>query len=412
MRLTLLERYIFKKTFMALLVALGALVGVVWIVRAVQQVDIVMTKGQGLWTYVQMISLGVPTLAAAIAPVALLIALLQVVKNLNNDSELVVMHAGGASRMSMLRPFMAAGLIVMTTVYTLHLFVGPASMRTLRTYVTEIRADLVSLAIREGAFRDAGKGLTFHVASRKPGGILSSVFILDTRSDKETFTYIAREGVITKQDEQTFLVLSDGQIQRLPKNSDNISVVKFASYAFNLSTFSGGKSRGAYSQMEIPTSELFTPNPEEPLYKNKPGRYRAELHLRLTGGLYPLATVLIIVAALGFPQSHRQGQSQTATLAALAIIGLRVAGVGFEDAARTSDTAVLMLWVIPLVGIILPSVYLLSGRSLKLSSKAALRLENANENIRALVKKYMPDWFLPSLMKRKNSDVDMADAQP
>ncbi|MFD0915682.1 LptF/LptG family permease [Pseudahrensia aquimaris] len=395
--MSLLERYIFRKTMVALLISAGALVGVVWIVRAIQEVDVVMTKGRGIATYLQMTTLGVPTLTAAILPVALLIALLQVLKGLNQDSELVVMHSAGASRASLLRPFMAVGLIVMASVYTLNLWLGPASMLTLRTFITEIRADLVSVAIREGAFRDAGDGLTFHVASRKPGGVLTSVFVLDTRSEKETLSYIAREGLITKQDDQSFLVLKDGQIQSLPKGTDRISVVKFSSYALNLSSLSGGGSgKSSYSQFEIPTAELLSPNPEEGLYKAKPERYRAEFHVRFSGGLHALATVLIIVAMIGYPQSHRGGGMQEATLAALAVIGIRVGTVALENAARTSDFAIAMMWVLPLVGIIIPALFIASGSTLGLTQKAQARIDRNNEIAINLLKRALPKRLQPS----------------
>jgi len=109
--LSLLERYVFGKVMMALGVATGALLGVLWVVRAVQQINIVMTNGQGMMTYLQMTALGVPTLSIAIIPVGLLIAFARTINTLNSDSELVVMHASGASRNSLIKPFLAAGLV-------------------------------------------------------------------------------------------------------------------------------------------------------------------------------------------------------------------------------------------------------------------------------------------------------------
>ena len=92
MGLTLIERYIFKKALIAVLAAGGGLVAVIWVVRAVQQVDVLLQKGQGIFTYLNMTTLGVPTLAVAVAPLALLIGLIQTINNLNNDSELVVIQ--------------------------------------------------------------------------------------------------------------------------------------------------------------------------------------------------------------------------------------------------------------------------------------------------------------------------------
>ncbi len=362
MGLTLIERYIFRKAFFAFLTAAAGLVGVLWIVRAVQEVDVLLNKGQGIATYLTMTSLGVPTLAAAIAPMALLIGLIQTINTLNNDSELVVIHASGASRVSLLKPFVVLSLLVSLGVYSIALWAGPMSMQTLRGYITKVRADLVSVVVREGKFQDVGKGLTFHIAARAPGGILKGVFILDGRNEKETFTYLAKEGAISKIEDKAYLVLSDGQIQRLTNATNNLSIIDFNSYAFNLSNFSGGSAGKAISQTEVPTMGLLFPDKEDWLYKHAPGRYQAELHTRLTSGLYPILVGLLLLAYLGNPNSHRQGQTIVITVACTAIIGLRGMSLVSENALRHEPFMIYLVWGIPLFSIATALVYLITDR--------------------------------------------------
>lgn len=363
MGFSLIERYIFRRALVAVLTAAAGLIGVLWVVRAVQTVDVIMNKGQGILTYLQMTTLGVPTLAAAIAPLALLIGLIRTTEHLNDESELVVMHASGASRLSLLKPYLALSLLVAITVYFLHLWAGPTSMQTLRKFVTEMRADLVSLVVQEGTFQDVGSGLTFHVASRSPGGGLNGVLIVDGRRDKETLTYLASEGGIAQNDGQTYLVLKSGQIQRLENETKALSVVKFNSYAFNLSSFSGGKGDSGRSQMEISTAELLNPDPEDPMYQLRPGRFRAELHTRLTGGLYPLMVGLLILAYIGTPNSHRQSQTLVITAACLLILVLRGTTIVAEGALRTNENALFVVWLVPLLTMAVASYLLATDRS-------------------------------------------------
>lgn len=363
MGLALIERYIFRKALIAVLTAAGALIGVLWVVRAVQEVDVLLNKGQGIITYLTMTTLGVPTLAAAIAPMALLIGLIQTINALNHDSELVVMHASGASRVSLMKPFVALSLLVMMVVFVLHLWAGPLSMQTLRTYVTKMRADLVSVVVKEGLFQDVGSGLTFHVANRAPGGLLKGVFILDGRDEKETFTYLAKEGSISKIEDKTYLVLQNGQIQRLTTQTGALSIIDFNSYAFNLSSFSGGSGGKNVSQMEISTLGLIFPNKDDALYKYAPGRYRAELHTRLTGGLYPLMVGLLLLAYLGNPNSHRQGQGIVITTACSVIIGLRGLTIVGEGALRKDPNMLFVVWGVPLLAISIAVFLLATDRS-------------------------------------------------
>ena len=390
MGLALIERYIFKKALIAVLSAAGGLIGVLWIVRAVQEVDVLLNKGQGIITYLTMTTLGVPTLAAAIAPMALLIGLIQTINALNHDSELVVMHASGASRVSLMKPFLVLSLFITLIVGFLHLWAGPTSMQTLRSYVTTVRADLVSVVVKEGLFQDVGKGLTFHIASRAPGGILKGVFILDGRDDKETFTYLAKEGAVSKVDDKTYLVLKKGQIQRLTNATGNLSLIDFNSYAFNLSSFSGGSSGKSFSQMEIPTMGLLFPDKNEPFYKYAPGRYRAELHTRLTGGLYPLMVGLLLLAYLGNPSSHRQGQTLVIFTACGVIVGLRGITLVAEGAMRSDASMVFVVWGVPLITMAVAIFLLMTDRSAfppDLLSKTEAHLYRINQKLLPLRKK-------------------------
>ncbi|MEL6967461.1 MAG: LptF/LptG family permease [Pseudomonadota bacterium] len=368
-----LERYVFKKASLNVLVAALGLIGVIWVIRAVQQVDVLMSKGQGIATYLFMTTLGVPTLAAAIAPIALMIGLSQVITKLNHESELVVMHASGASRMTLMRPFLALSLIVAGIIYLLHLWLAPASMALLRTYVTQVRADLVSVIVKEGAFQDIDEGLTFHVAARKPGGALGGVFILDGRSETEALTYMAKRGEISKSEAGTFLVLRAGTIQRLNRKTKAMSTIAFDSYAFNLESFSGGGRQTGVSQLEVPTWNLVFPGEDDVLYKKKPGRYRAELHTRLTGGLYALVVGIVLLAYVGNPISHRQGQFLAFFVACGGVIMWRAISVVLEGGLRTQAFLVWPLWAIP-IGLLAIHAYCLATDRNALSERMMARI--------------------------------------
>ncbi|MDA8870568.1 LptF/LptG family permease [Rhizobiaceae bacterium] len=355
MGLTRIERYLFRKAALSTLIAGGGLIGVLWVLRAVQEVDVIMNKGQGIVTYITMITLGVPTLAAAIAPLALLIGLVRTINALNADSELVVIHASGASRVTLLRPFLALSLLVGMFVLLLQLWVGPSSMAQLRTYVTQVRADLVSIIVREGVFSDVGDGMTFHIAGRAPGGLLKDVFIHDSRKPDEPQTYVAREGRIEKLGDSTFLLLNDGQVQSQSGRSQNLSTVDFDSYAFDLSTYGSARSE-AQSQLEVPTLELMYPNAESSLYRHRPARFTAELNARLTGWLHALAVGMIVLAYLGDPLSHRQGQTLVVILCCTVAIGLRAIGVVAEGAARSSFAAIVIMWAMPISAIVVSAI--------------------------------------------------------
>ena len=361
----LIERYIFRRAFVALLVATAGLVGVVWVAQAFRQVDVVTSKGQGVWLYLGMTSLGVPSLAAAILPIALLLALGYTVNALNADSELVVVNASGASKAVVAKPFIVLGLLVALVIYALAFSVGPSTMRALRAIVTTVNADLVSVVAREGAFTQLGSGLTFHIGAREPGGILSGILILDRREPKETYTYLASRGRVEAVDGAALLLLSDGEVQRMSARGDTLSTITFESYAFDLSSLSSGPRAPYGSGREIPTADLFYPPEDNAFYQRKPGTFRSELHNRLTAGLYPVAFILMILAVAGNARSTRGSFVRVLVAAGLFCVLLRGLGIASVQAAKGDAAAVWFVWGVPLFGILWPLSYLVRGRQMQ-----------------------------------------------
>ena len=234
---------------------------------------------------------------------------------------------------------------------------------------------MVSVIIQEGRFRNVGSGMLFHVASRAPGGVLKGIFIHDNRDKKQTLTYLAREGTVSEIDDRAYLLLNGGQIHRRNTSDGSVSIIKFNSYAFNLSAYAGGKTAFHQSQMELSTTELFFPDKNSPFYKARPGHYRAELHTRLTGGLYPIMVVLMLLTFIGNPNSHRQGQVIVTIAACGAIVGLRGLTVWGEGILRTNPSMVYLVWGVPLAQIAYSS-YLLASDSNAIHAGLLSRVEN------------------------------------
>lgn len=369
----LIERYIFRRLLYSLLIISGALIVVVWVVRVIQEVDLVLSQGQGILVFLEIATYGVLPFVIPVLPVSLLIASLHTLSSLNQDSELVVLSSAGLSRGVILRPFLFVGLLCSIVTYILSLWLSPLSMQQMRSEVTQMRANLVSVVLREGEFYNLASGMTFHIASREPGGILRGIFILDERTD-DSLTYLADEGTLREFDGDVFLVLSGGEVQR----SDG-SVVNFSSYTYNLSTLSPSRSGGRLGRREIPTWTLLTSPLDSSFHQDRPGYYRAELHSRLTSGLYPLGVILLIVSALGYPRSARQNPIATITTISSIVIFVRILGIVSENILHsdTSGTYIYVQWLIPSLSILVPSLVMFFGYALSLPrfmDRALLRL--------------------------------------
>jgi len=310
--------YMFRTTIGAFVIILVSLTVIIWFTQAMRDFDLITSQRQTLLVFVGITGLIVPLLVMMIAPIALMIAAAHVLNKLGSDSEIIVMNAAGVSPWRLLRPFLAAALAVSLLVAAIAAYVSPRSLRGLRDWAAQVRADILTNIVQPGRFTTVGGNLTFHIADRRPNGLLVGIFVDDRRDPNEHATYLAEQGEIIKNDNGSFLVLEGGSIQRLENGQRDPRIVTFDRYAFDLSKFSGGPQNVTYTVREKYIWELMWPEPDDALYVAQPDQYRSELSDRIAAPLYPLAFVIVVFTFLGPPQTTRQSR----TLALLGMIGV------------------------------------------------------------------------------------------
>jgi len=309
-------RYMFRATSGAFLIILVSLTVVIWFTQAMRDFDLITSQRQTLLVFVGITGLIIPLLVMMLAPIALVMAVAHVLNKLSSDSEIIVMNAAGGSPWLLLRPFLAAALVVSILVAVIAADVSPRSLRQLRDWGAQVRADILTNIVQPGRFTTVGGNLTFHIADRRPNGLLVGIFVDDRRDPKVHSTYLAEQGEIVKTDRASFLVLQGGSIQRFEAGQTDPRIVTFDRYPFDLSQFAGNPQNVVYTVREKYLWELLWPRPNDALYAAQPNQYQSELHDRLTAPLYPFAFVIVAFAFLGPPQTTRQSR----TLALLGMI--------------------------------------------------------------------------------------------
>jgi lipopolysaccharide export system permease protein len=362
-RFGLLDRYILKIAAGAAVILLVGLTSVIWVTQALREVDLITGKGQTVLIFFTVTLLSLPALIAGIAPVALFMATLYTLNKLNSDSELIVMNAAGVAPRRLTRPFVALTLITGALVGWMALVVMPAGFRSLRDLITLIRADFVANVVKEGQFVSLDSGVTFHYRE-KQGQALLGIFMQDRRDPNQPAVYIAERGQSAEADGNSFLMLEKGTIQRESRNQNSSSIISFERYALNLSALTGD-SDGAgggdgdkvvYKPRERTTWALLTQDTKEPYYKLQEGRFRAELHNRLSAPLYPIAFMLVAFAILGEARTTRQGRAAAIQIAIFLVGAIRIGAYAAWTASVRSPLAAALLYILPLGTILLSAL--------------------------------------------------------
>lgn len=361
----IIDRYMFRIAGNVFLATLAVLTAVLWVTQALREIDLLTAQGQTLWLFGLLTLLALPALVMVIGPIAVFIACVYTLNKLNTDNELVVVSATGAKPWQIGRPLVILGVLVTLLTGAISLVLMPESARTLRSLLTQVRADVLANLVAEGEFTSIDQGLTFYVREREPDGTLRGLLFHDQRQPDRVMTYLAERGRVLRDGEQAYLVMDNGSLHQRGPEDDEISIVSFQRYVVDLSNLTAAAQRATntvYHPREMRLTELLSPSPDNPYFQRSPGRFRSEFHERVSSTLYPLAFVMIALAALGDPRTNREGRGNAVLLAVLVMAGLRTLGFASTNLAVTQAWAVIPMYATPLVGILIPGWLFLARR--------------------------------------------------
>jgi lipopolysaccharide export system permease protein len=353
--MTLFGRYMFRQVTNAFLVILLTLTLVVWLATALKELNLITSQGQGILLFMQMTMLSLPSLMALIAPNAMLMAALYTLDRMNGDSELIVMTASGAPVWRIGAPLLALASLVSIGILLANLIITPASMRALRSFVTQVRADLISQVLQPGRFSSPEKGLTFHIRDRSLNGDLLGLLVHDGRDDNQVMSYLAERGRIITNDEGSYLVMLDGYVQRFRSNDKDkdVQIVAFDQNMLDLSEFSPKDNSGKdIRPREMYLGDLLSPDMTNRAVQREYGQIRSELHERFATPLYPLVFTFIAIAFLGHARTTREARWAQIIAAFGIAVGLRVAGLTAGNLSALNAWAVGLVYALPLGAIL------------------------------------------------------------
>jgi lipopolysaccharide export system permease protein len=340
-----IDKYIFRTTLASFALVLVSLTGVIWITQALRQIDLMTSEGQTIVTFLGFSSLVIPALVLIIAPIALMIAISHTLTKLATDSEIIVMNAAGLSPFRLFLPFVYATIAVAVLVAFIAAYLAPDGMRRLKQWDADITADVMANILQPGHFAQLDQNLTIRIRERQPGGLLVGIFIDDRRDPKERVSIVADHGTIVKNDGGSFLVLEDGNLERFEIGKRDPALVAFGRYAFDMSKFSNQGHDVALGIRERYLWELLSPQQDDPVYKQLPGQFRAELHDRFMSPIYPFAFAALTFAFLGAPRTTRQSRNFSIGSSILAVFALRMAGFACSVMAVKSPFAPLVQYL-------------------------------------------------------------------
>lgn len=322
--MTLIQRYLFRQIALPVVGACASLAGIGILSQSLDQLEVIVERGQSVWIMLKLTLLAVPQLVAVILPIGLFVGALIALTRLQREQELTAAYASGMTRWRMIEPGARLALIVAAAMLLTNVLVQPWAQREQRDQTFEIRTDLAALLVEEGRFVRGPNGLTVYVQEIEQNGLLKNLFIHIEDGDEVT-TWDASEARFGRVDGQPVLTMQAGSWQQY-SSAGVLQQLSFDGYVFPLGQYVTDTETVRYKPSDLYLGELFNPSPRLLDTAGSRGELMAEGHARLSSPLYALMAMAMALTAILGGAFSRTGYSGRIAKASAAFLLVRIVG--------------------------------------------------------------------------------------
>ena len=234
-----MNKLIFRKFSLDILsfflIASFSITFIVWIIQAVNFLDLVSDDGHSLKVYFYFVSLNLPKIFSKTIIFVFFLSIFYVINKYENSNELIVFWNNGIKKIQLINFILKFSILFLILQLILTLIVVPKSQNLGRIFIKESNIDFLPKLISEKKFINVVKGLTIFVEEYEKDGELKKIYINEKIDSNSSKIIISDYGRIIKKDNKYILKLFDGGITNI--NSNNTFVLNFSETDYDLSNF-------------------------------------------------------------------------------------------------------------------------------------------------------------------------------
>jgi len=255
-----MKKLIFKKFYLDhalffLYVAFSVTL-IVWVVQAVNFLDIVSEDGHSFRIYFFYTLLNLPKILSRILPFIFFISLFYVIVKYENYNELIVFWTIGIKKIKFVNEVVKLSLFYIFIQLVLTSYIVPTSQDAARSFIRSSQLEFFPSLFKEKKFIDAVEGLTILIGEKNKDGSFKDIFLKDQINERESQIVFSKKGsIVSDLNNKNYLELYNGKI--INNNGDKSTVISFKKTSFNLSNYATKTTTSPKTQ-EISTKILLS----------------------------------------------------------------------------------------------------------------------------------------------------------
>ena len=234
-----MNKLIYRKLSLDILsffiVASVSLTLIVWVIQAVNFLDIVSEDGHSLKVYFNYTILNLPRIFSRILIFVFFISIFYVINKYEENNEILVFWTNGIKKISFINFLFKFSFFFVILQLILNILIVPYTQNLSRTYIKNSNMDFLPTLISEKKFINVFEKLTIFIEKYNHSGIIEKIFIHEEINEKSSKIIISEKAKIIKLDNKYKIKLLNGSIANI--NEKNIYNINFKETEYDLSKF-------------------------------------------------------------------------------------------------------------------------------------------------------------------------------
>ena len=243
-----------KEIFLFFLISSIALTLIIWVIQAVNYLDIVTEDGHSFKVYFLFTLLSLPKIFSQSLPFVFFLSVFYIVSDYEDKNQLLIYWSYGVNKLQVINQIIQLSLIFVIFQIIFSTIAVPYTQDKSRSYIRSSNLDFFPNLIKPKKFIDTVKGLTIFIDEKNEDGSFSKILLKDETNSNNVQIIIAEKGNIVLKDDKKILLLNNGEILKVNKNNKTTSF-NFRTTQFNLENYSSKTTKTPKVQ-EIATIDL------------------------------------------------------------------------------------------------------------------------------------------------------------
>ena len=208
---------------------------IIWVIQAVNFLDIVSEDGHSLKIYFTYSILSFPKIFSRILIFVFFISCFYIINKYEENNEILVFWTNGIKKINLINYILRFSILFMILQLLLNLYIVPYTQNLSRIYLKSSNVDFLPTLITEKKFINVFKSLTIFIDSYDQEGNISQIYINEKIGNDSSKIILAESGKIKKKNDEYIIKLSNGSI--INSNDKNSYNMNFKETEYDLSNF-------------------------------------------------------------------------------------------------------------------------------------------------------------------------------